>query len=51
MNFIIYDSIDNDGIDIEFDFKNGMAIKLFLDDNSAQEMIDMIQNKLNAREG
>lgn len=46
---IIYDNPISGGIDIEFDLENGMAIKIFLDDESAQDMINIIQNKLNAR--
>ena len=46
MRPIIYDNTIERGIDIEFDFKNGMGIRIFLDDKAAH---DMIQNKLNAR--
>ena len=50
MMFIVYDNPEENGIDIEFDFENGMSIKVFLDDDlAAQDMIDIIQNKLNAR--
>jgi len=46
---IIYDNPEEKGIDLEFDLENGMSIKIFMDDNTAQEMIDIIQNKLNGR--
>ncbi len=46
---IIYDNVDNKGIDLEFDLENGMSIKVFMDDDSAQDMVNIIQNKLNAR--
>lgn len=46
---IIYDNPHNKGIDLEFDLENGMSIKIFLTDDSAQEMVDIIQNKLNSR--
>jgi len=46
---IIYDNLEEKGIDIEFDFLNGMSIKIFMDDKEAQEMINIIQNKLNSR--
>ena len=46
---IIYDGPNNDGIDVVFDFENGMSLKIEMDDSTAQQMIDMIQNKLNGR--
>ena len=49
MMSIIYDNLEQKGIDLEFDFENGFAIKVFMKDKQAQEMIDIIQNKLNAR--
>ncbi len=42
----IYNNPEEKGIDLEFDFENGMAIKLFMDDKAAQDMINIIQNKL-----
>ena len=45
---MIYDNPEG-GIDLEFDLENGMSIKIYLDDESAQQMINIIQNKLNAR--
>lgn len=45
----IYDNPKEKGIDLEFDFENCMSIKIYMDDKSAQEMVDIIQNKLNAR--
>lgn len=45
----IYDNPEEKGIDIEFDMEIGMAIKIFMTDESAQELVDIIQNKLNAR--
>lgn len=47
---IIYDNHKEKGIDLEFDFENGMSIRLFLTDESAQDMINIMQNKLNARQ-
>ena len=44
---IIYD--DKDGILLQFDLENGLAIGVKMDDESAQELINIIQNKLNAR--
>ena len=41
---MIYDQ--DGGVDIEFDFENGMAIRVFMDDEAAQEMINIMQNKL-----
>ena len=46
---IIYDNSKEKGIDIEFDLENGMTITLFLTDEAAQDMINIIQNKLNGR--
>lgn len=46
---VIYDVPEDKGIELLFDFENGMGIVIFLDDESAQEMVDIIQNKLNAR--
>lgn len=43
---VIYDNPEEKGIDLEFDFENGMAIKIFLEDEAAQQMINIIQNKL-----
>jgi hypothetical protein len=47
MNPLIYDM--SDGIRIEVPFENGFGINIYLTDESAQEMINIIQNKLNAR--
>jgi len=44
----IYDNPEG-GVDLELDFENGMAITLFLDDDSARDMITLIDNKLIAR--
>lgn len=49
MRFIVFDNIEGEGVDLSFDFENGMAINIFLDDNSASELIQLIQNKINAR--
>lgn len=49
MNPLIYDNKEYEGIDLVFDLENGMAITIFLSDESAQEMINIIQNKLNNR--
>jgi len=44
---LIYD--EGDGISIELPIFDGASIKLYLDDGVAQDMIDIIQNKLNGR--
>lgn len=49
MKPIVYDNSEG-GIDLELDLENGMAITLFLDDDSAREMITLIDNKLVARD-
>jgi len=46
---IIYDNPEELGIDLEFDMEDGMSIKIFLTDESAQDMIKIIQNKLDGR--
>ena len=46
---VVYDNPKDKGIDLLFDFENGMGIVVFMEDESAQEMVDIIQNKLNAR--
>lgn len=46
----IYDNQEEKGIDLEFDLENGMAIKIFMDDEQAREFIEIIDNKLIARE-
>lgn len=46
MRPLIYDGADGEGIDLEIDMENGMAIKIFLDDEAAKDMIKIIQNKL-----
>ena len=46
MRTLIYDGEDGEGIDLEIDMENGMAIRIFLDDVAAKEMISTIQNKL-----
>jgi len=45
----IHDNPEEKGIDLEFDFENGMSIKVYIGDESAQEMCNIIQNKLNIR--
>ena len=44
---IIYD--EGDGISIEFPINEGTTIKMYMEDVAAQQMINIIQNKLNAR--
>ena len=46
---IIYDNPKEKCIDLVFDFENGMSLKISMEDEQAQSMIDLIQNKLNAR--
>jgi len=43
----IYDL--DEGIKINFPLDNGMEIGLLLTDKSAQQMVNIIQNKLNGR--
>ena len=45
----IYDNPKERGIELVFDFESGMGIVIYMDDESAQGMINIIQNKLNAR--
>ncbi len=42
----VYDNFEEKGVDLEFDLENGMAIKIFMNDEAAKEMIDIIQNKI-----
>lgn len=49
MRFAVWDNPGDKGVELEFDFESGMAIRVFLDDSSAQELVDIVQNKLNAR--
>jgi len=42
--------IDNEnGILLQFDLENGLALGVLMDDEVAQEFVNIIQNKLNAR--
>jgi hypothetical protein len=43
----VYDDVL--GIILEFDFENGLALRMFMDDESAQDFVNIVQNKLNAR--
>ncbi len=40
---------DKDGIIIQFDFESGLALGIKLTDEEAQEVVNIIQNKINAR--
>lgn len=40
---------DKDGILIQFDMETGLALGVKMSDEQAQDMINIIQNKLNAR--
>jgi len=44
---IIFDN--EDGIMIQFPLESGLLLGIELSDEASQEMIDIIQNKLNAR--
>ena len=46
---IVYDRPEEEGIEVSLDLENGMAINLFISDEDALEMINIIQNKLNGR--
>ncbi len=43
----VYD--DGDGITLSFPFDDGFAFSVSMDDDAAEEMINIIRNKLNAR--
>ena len=43
----IYD--EQDGVSLELPFGEGTTIKIYMDDDTAQELVNIIQNKLNAR--
>jgi len=45
----VYDGKEGNGIDLEFDFENGMGFTIFLADEDAEFLIKIIENKLNAR--
>lgn len=49
MLYNVYDNPEEKGIDIEFDFENGLALKIFIEDDAAQQLVNIIQNKLNSR--
>jgi hypothetical protein len=40
---------DHDGILFQFDFENGLALAVKMSDKQAQDFVDIVQNKLNAR--
>jgi len=46
---IIMDDDKQRGIIMEIDIGNGMTLTRFIPDSIAQEMVTLIQNKLNAR--
>lgn len=46
---IVYDDADNEGIILCFDLENGMTLNIFMDDDNAENFINIIQNKLNNR--
>ncbi len=39
-----------DGVDLILHLDDGLAVVVYMNDKAAQDMIDIIQNKLNARE-
>lgn len=43
----IFDAVD--GIEMFFPLGEGYGLSVFIEDEAAQEMINIIQNKLNAR--
>jgi hypothetical protein len=47
MNCEIYD--DEDGFMLVFDTEQGMTFNFFLSDEQAEDIIGILQNKLNAR--
>lgn len=48
-NVVVYDA--DGGISLEIEVANGISIMIYMEDKTAQEMIDIVQNKLNARWG
>jgi hypothetical protein len=47
---VIYEIFDSgEGIFLQFDFENGLLFGVNMNDEAAQDMINIIQNKLNAR--
>jgi hypothetical protein len=46
---LVYDDDEGKGVIFCFDFENGMSINVAMDDESAQDFINIVQNKLNAR--
>ena len=40
---------EGDGISLQLPISDGICIKLYMDDQTAQEFVNIIQNKLNAR--
>lgn len=46
---VVYD-IPEGGICLAFDLENGLTLSLDMEDQAAQELINIIQNKLNARQ-
>ena len=46
-NVVVYDA--DGGISLEIEIANGISIMLYMEDKTAQEMVDVVQNKLNAR--
>lgn len=46
---IIWD--EEEGIALEFDFENGLSFTVRMTDDGAEELIVLIQNKLNERFG
>jgi len=49
MEVNIFDNTKEKGIDLDFDLENGLFIRTFIPDEQAQEIVNIIQNKLNAR--
>lgn len=45
----IYDNPQEKGFDLEFDWENGIAIKIFMNDECAEQFVKIITNKLNGR--
>lgn len=49
MQPLIYDDHKNKGILLVLDFENGVGITVAMSDEVAQQMVNIIQNKINAR--
>jgi len=47
MRPLVFD--EGDGIRLELDLETGMSVNLYMDDETAQNLVNIIQNKLDGR--